>query len=127
MFFEMRRPKKAFQRADSHIRHIFEPHMIRNKRGDTLNVLIRRLQFLQATSCHGCPYFRMTVEAYSVGNAKGRRLADIMQQHTPGKRTRRLSHALEHKKDVLPNVAFRVKLRRLLYTLTSLHLRQKML
>src|SRR5689334_16920798 len=66
----------------------------------------------------------MTVKAYALGNAKGGRFTDVVQKHSPGKRTRRAPHALEHQQNMFPDVAFGVKFRRLLYALTSLHLRE---
>src|SRR3954466_10220141 len=66
----------------------------------------------------------MTVEAYSFGNSEGRRLPYVVQKYAPGKRARRLLHAIEHQENMLPHIPLRMKLRRLLHALTSFQLRQ---
>ena len=72
------------------------------------------------------PRFHVSVETYTVGrHTKSSRFAHIVQQSAPGQRrwaARR--QPLEQHQGVHPNVAFRVILRRLLYSLHFHHFRK---
>ena len=70
------------------------------------------------------PLLHVPVEANALRYAKCGRLAYVMQQDSQRQLKRRLTEPVEHDQRMGPDVALRVKLRRLRHTLQPLHFGQ---
>ncbi len=86
---ELRQAHEALQRRLLHSLDIGKAHVIRDQRRDLLGIFVGEMQAPANLLRHAHPDLDVAVEANAVGrDAKGRRLADIVQQRAPGQRAR---------------------------------------
>src|SRR5882757_5152922 len=119
VLIEVLQAKEPLQRRLLHLAHISEPHVVGNERQDLLGFVIGKPQpaadLLGDTNAH----LYVPVKTYAIRrHAKGRRLAYVVEQSSPGQSHRYTSgKSVEQHQRVYPDIAFRVVLRWLRYAL----------
>src|SRR5437588_13100623 len=87
VFFELGQSDKPYEGCLPHLVNVLKSQMIRDQRFDLFGVIVREPEFLANSLRHSRAYLDVTIEpdacTRSGGRRKGRRLADIVQQHAP--------------------------------------------
>jgi len=97
-----------------HFRHIFEPHMPRNRFDDLFNLFGRQFESTKNLFGHIGAFFVVPVEAQTVFGLKGGvRFADVVQEDGVGQRSVWIVHEVEHEHGVFKDIAFGMIFRRL--------------
>src|SRR5436190_7916655 len=126
MFCKARHADELFERGFLHLLYMRKTHVIFDERENLLGIVVRKAQALANFLGHFHAYVYVAVKADAVGSdAKCRRLPNIMQQCAPCQDDRaRLWQSVEQEQSVHEDIAFRMKLRRLLDTPHSLDFRE---
>ena len=118
VFGEFRKADEALEGGGAHLGDVFEFHVIGDERFDLIGFVIGEAQTSAYVLDHGNADIHVAVEADAVAGfgsgAKGGRLADVVEERSPGECGRGLGgEILKHKEGVDPDVALGMILRRL--------------
>ena len=129
VLLELRQAEEPLQRGLFHLVHVAEAHVVLDERNDLRGLFEREAQPPQNLFGDANADLDVAVEANPVRRAaKGRGLANIVQQRTPGECRRRVGRELfEQQQGVNPDIALGVKLRGLLDAVHLRDLRQHLL
>src|SRR5207248_383579 len=116
VFFKTWHAHEFFERRFAHLHGMGKSHVIFDQSEDLVCVAAGKSQTMADFLCHFHTNVDMAIEADAIrSNAKGRRLANVMQQGAPSQGCGAgMGKSVEQQKCVNKNIALGMKLRRLL-------------
>src|ERR1051326_3115815 len=114
MLLEPIEAQHALERAFAHFVDVLEAHVIGDQRHHLVDLRIGESEAAEDLAGDSFAELDVAVEANAVGDAEGSRLADVVQQDAEGEFGRRRPQAFQHDQRMSPDIAFGMKLGRLL-------------
>ena len=114
MFVKALLPQKPLQLGFAHLLDMHETKMLSNQFNHRPKLLIRHAETLAYPGGEIGSDLGMSVKANPITNRVGRRLADVVEEHSQSQRLGRIADQTEHQAGVGPDVSFGMEFRWLL-------------